>query len=34
MAIAYHDKYKNIGSDDIMDDIYWTNSQKKWFKKW
>jgi len=32
MAIAYHDKYKNIGSDDIMDDIYWTNSQKNGLK--
>jgi len=28
MLIAYHDKYKNESGEDIMDDIFWTDTTK------
>ena len=32
MMIGYHDKHKNIGTDDIMDDIYWLDTKKTCLK--
>jgi len=32
MLIGYHDKYKNESGEDIMDDIYWTDTNKTGLK--
>lgn len=34
MMIAYHDKYKNKASEDIMDDVYWYNQERTALKNY